>query len=631
MNIKINITDRTYNDWYFTNIDDNKELPKDTYPVLLKINPLEYKLFSRDIIRIEENETVNVVHSYIKSSNAFAGVLVLEGNKTYGRTPNKKRLLYKCIPDDKHLPVFLIPYEVKIGFSKVQKNKYVVFKFDNWNGKHPYGILSETLGDIDSLEVFYEYQLYCKSLHISINDFTNKTKKNLNEKTNDEYINQIFKNPNYNIEDRREQYIFTIDPINSTDFDDGFSIQPAQINDTQYWKVSIYIANVYFWLETLDLWNSFSKRVSTIYLPDKRRPMLPTILSDMLCSLEQKQQRFALAMDFYIDECGELYTEIPIQYKNVLICVSKNYVYEDYSMINNDKYYKNLFDITMKMDGTIRNSHDLVSYWMIFMNKQTGMIMANEKIGIFRAAAFLNVDLRTDVLSNRDLNDDTKRVIRSWNNTSGQYILYSDDAKLSHDLMFVNKKNNTDSDRTMNSYIHITSPIRRLVDLLNQMILLQHYSLITPSIKKNETNSHFSNGLVADKNNFDDDNRAKILSCRCNTMSSSANEFLIYWISQLDYINTSMRAIRKIQTDCDLITRCFHNPEIMDSIYKGVIFDKVHKNNGTISYMVFLEEIKILSRITTKNDMENYSIQDFKLFLFEDEDKLQKKIRLQIV
>ena len=594
MNVKIIITDRAYNDWYFVNIDDNKEVPKDTYPILSKINPLEHKLFSRDIIKIDENASINIVHSYIKSSNSFAGVLILEGNKTYGRTSNKKRLLYKCIPDDTHLPAFLIPYEVKIGFSKIQKNKYVVFKFDNWNGKHPYGILTETLGDIDSLEVFYEYQLYCKSLHISINDFTNKTKKNLNEKTNDEYINQIFKNPNYNIEDRRDQYVFTIDPINSTDFDDGFSIQPIQINDRQYWKVSIYIANVYFWLETLDLWNSFSKRVSTIYLPDKRRPMLPTILSDMLCSLEQKQQRFALAMDFYIDENGHLYNEIPIQYKNVLISVSKNYVYEDYSMINNDKYYKNLFDITMKMDDTIRNSHDLVSYWMIFMNKHTGFLMSNDKIGIFRAAAFLNVDLRNDVLCSSGLNDDTKRVIRSWNNTSGQYILYSDDANLSHDLMFINKKNNSNGDRTMNSYIHITSPIRRLVDLLNQMILLKHYSLIS-------------------------------------TMSSSANEFLLYWISQLEYINTSMRAIRKIQTDCELITRCFHNPEIMDSTYNGVIFDKVHKNNGTISYMVFLEEIKLLSRITTKIDMENYSTQDFKLFLFEDEDKLKKKIRLQIV
>ena len=36
------------------------------------------------------------------------------------------------------------------------------------------------------------------------------------------------------------------------------------------------------------LWRSFTKRVSTIYLPDKKRPMLPTILSDCLCSLQEK-------------------------------------------------------------------------------------------------------------------------------------------------------------------------------------------------------------------------------------------------------------------------------------------------------------------------------------------------------
>ena len=30
----------------------------------------------------------------------------------------------------------------------------------------------------------------------------------------------------------------------------------------------------------LNIWESFSRRVSTIYLPDRKRPMLPTILSD---------------------------------------------------------------------------------------------------------------------------------------------------------------------------------------------------------------------------------------------------------------------------------------------------------------------------------------------------------------
>ena len=189
---------------------------------------------------------------------------MLEQNKTYGRNETKKRLLYKCIPDDKHLPAFLVPYEIKLGFTKHLKNKYVTFKYDHWNHQHPHGQLVEVLGDVDNLDVFYEYQLYCKSLHISMTDFTNKTRNMLKQHTNEEYIQLIASNQQYNIHtvSPNSTYIFTIDPPTSTDYDDAFSILPRGNN----YVVSIYIANVYFWLETLDLWKSFSKRVSTIYL-----------------------------------------------------------------------------------------------------------------------------------------------------------------------------------------------------------------------------------------------------------------------------------------------------------------------------------------------------------------------------
>ena len=42
---------------------------------------------------------------------------------------------------------------------------------------------------------------------------------------------RIFENPNYQIEDRQNEYIFTIDPQNSQDFDDGFSIVDLPNND----------------------------------------------------------------------------------------------------------------------------------------------------------------------------------------------------------------------------------------------------------------------------------------------------------------------------------------------------------------------------------------------------------------
>jgi len=600
MKIKLYIKDRSYTNWSFVDNETNADIPTQDNLYLKAIDPLSQKLFSRDVLEIyiddSELPKIELIHSHIKTCEYIAGVLVLEGNKTYGRTNNKKKLLYKCIPDDHRLPIFLVPYEMKPGFSKAYKNKFVIFHFDNWKEKHPHGILLETIGDIDNLEAFYEFQLYCKNLHISISDFTNKTRSILNKKTNDEFLEQIFQNPQYQIEDRRNRYVFTIDPQQSLDYDDGFGIE--KLSDG-VWCVSIYIANVFVWLETLGLWNSFSKRVATIYLPDRRRPMLPTILSDILCSLQQNQPRFAVAMDIYIDENGQLLKNKLIEYKNVLIQVKRNYCYEDPKMINGDSYYKQLFDVSYMMDKTIRNSHDLVTHWMIQMNTFSGILMANKKIGIFRSAAYIN----NKIIDNNDiiLNEETIRVIKSWNNTVGQYILFNDEIDMHHTLIrnkvatnnasVFNLENNNIH---MNMYIHITSPIRRLIDLLNQIILTYNFGLV-------------------------------------RTISDDARKFLEDWMMQIDYINTAMRYIRKIQTSCELLCKCSQNPEIMEKEYSGIVFDKIIKNDGFITYMVYLEELKLLSRITTQIDVENYTYHRFNLYLFEDEDKLKRKIRLQII
>jgi exoribonuclease R len=580
--IKIIIENRNYTSWHFVDPYTNIKINIETeIPVLLQLNPIDSKLFSRDIFTYHCDENgkikIEIINQYLKPSLVIAGVLQLENNKTFGRTTNKKRLLYKCIPDDKHLPSFLIPYDIKLNFSKVLKNKYVVFKYDNWNDKHPHGILHETIGDVDLLEAFYEYQLYCKSLHISLTDFTNKTREILNKKTGDEYVEQILKNTNFQIEDRREQYIFTIDPLHSSDFDDGFSI--SHLNNGLV-KVSVYISNVYFWLETLGLWNSFSRRVSTIYLPDRRRPMLPTILSDTLCSLQKGQLRFALAMDIILDENGCLLEHDAITYKNVLINVSKNYIYEDPIMLEKDTFYKELFDISQKMDENIIDSHDLVSHWMIFMNLHTGKLMMNNKIGVFRCANFINPN-KNSILK-QEIDDETMRIVTSWNNVTGQYVLFDENSDLGHDVM------------NIKSYTQITSPIRRLVDLLNLMILSDKLSLII-------------------------------------NLSNDAQLFLNNWLSELHYLNASMRSIRKIQTDCDVLNRCFTNPDIMYNEYSGVIFDKIMKNDGNYSYMVYLKGIKLLSRFSSHNNFDDYSNHNFKIYLFEDEDKTKKKIRLQLI
>jgi hypothetical protein len=219
---------------------------------------------------------------------------------------------------------------------------------------------------------------------------------------------------------------------------------------------------------------------------------------------------------------------------------------------------------------------------MVKMNKTTGDFMARNGFGIFRSAVFINSQLRIDENIDIGLNEDTIRVIQNWNNTLGQYILFKEGVNLEHEVM------------STQSYIHITSPIRRLVDLLNHMLLFKHLSIV-------------------------------------NNMSNDADSFIEKWANEMEYINTAMRSIRKVQTDCELMNRCFNTPDIMNIEHTGVLFDKIVRNDGRINYMVYLEDLKLLSRISTSIDLTNYSIARFKLFLFENEDKTKKKIRLHIL
>ena len=596
---KIIIQDRTYSTYNYVDIDTNTNV---TLPIV--VDPVKHKLFSKDIFTLdidtscETLDNIELFYSHIRSGIALAGVLILDKNRTYGRSDNKKRLLYKCIPDDKHLPVFLIPYEVKLGFNKSISNKYVVFKFDSWSNEHPYGILTEVLGDINNLEVFYEYQLHCKSLHQSLVDMNAKANlflkhdvkcngsnhgkidKSIQKKVRCENLDKILLNPDFNIQDHTHKYVFTIDPKGSNDFDDGFCIE--QPPDSCNTIITIYIANVYFWMETMGLWNSFSSRVATIYLPDRRRPMLPTILSDTLCSLQQEEIRFAFAMELtFNNDNREI---ISINYKNAAIKVAKNFRYEEPDLIYKNKHYTKLIDFSQKLDKTIENSHDLVTFWMIFMNKNCGDYMFKNKIGIFRSAGFNHplIDIDEQNCKTNNLPKDTQRIIKTWGHVTGQYIVYNETVDMEHELL------------NIKSYTHMTSPIRRLVDLLNQMWISKHLGIIT--------------------------------NC-----SKDSDDFFKKWLSQMEYLNISMRSIRKIQVDCEVLHRCYKEPEITQTIHQGLIFDKVTKNDGSIMYMVYLESLKILTRFISHNDYPDYTYHSFKIFIFEDEDKVKRKIRVHLV
>jgi exoribonuclease R len=581
---KIKISNRNYETWQIYNATTLE-------PILIDdLNPINHKLLNDDVF-IYNKGKVEIVKSSIRTHENIAAVLILDNNKTYGRenknSGKEGKLLYKCVPNDPSIPIFLVPYEIKqMGFSKVFNNLYVTIRFNHWLEKHPRGILSQTIGPVDIIQNFYEYQLYCKNLNISIQQFNKNTTNSIKQKAqvHDSFITEICKKyPN--IEDRTSWKTFTIDPEGSQDFDDGFSIKKLGNLNSDKTLLSIYISNVSIWLDCLNLWSVFSERISTIYLPNRKIPMLPNLLSDCVCSLQSNCRRFAFTMDIVIDSNFNIFS---INYTNCLIKVFKNFCYEEPCLLN-DSDYKYLLETTTVLSNkykyvSIHDSHDVVSYLMIFMNHHCAKELLKNKKGIFRSVSKKEQD---NHLLTPSLPNDVSQFLKIFTSTFGQYITLENSPE--ENLLQLCKHETLE----LEAYIHITSPIRRIVDLLN-MIQFQ-----------------INNQLIA--------------------LSDDALEFYSTWISKIDYINSSMRSIRQLQNDCNLLDLFFNNKDVIDKIYDGYCFEKNLTSNNLYQYMVFLPELRISSRIIINHDFDNYTQHKFKLFLFNDEEKFKKKIRLQLI
>ena len=560
---KISVEDKNYETFETTNGSGES--------IDIVSDPIKNKLFDGDIFSVDAG-IVSITQSPLRLRLYIPAILVLEGNRIFGKT-KKQRPLYRCIPDDRRLPEFLVPYTNKIGFNKKIYNKYVLFGFDNWDKKHPEGRLSNVLGCVTELDTFYEYQLYCKGLNTSIKAFTKQTRRQLSAKSEEYFIETII--DNYNIVDRKSYNIISIDPKGSKDFDDAYGLKTIDNNTVM---LSIYIANVSLWIDALDLWECFSERVSTIYLPDSKRPMLPTILSDSLCSLQENKTRFAFTLDIYINTTT--FDIIRTEYHNTAIIVKRNLRYDTQELITNTLYQESLLLITnmnkkRKYTESIKSSHEVIAYMMILMNYLTAKKFVTLKKGIFRA-----VKMDKTYVSPQNIPENIGTFLKTRNSFGGSYVRYKNVS--GHEIL------------NFDSYIHITSPIRRLVDLLNIIEFQDSISLFKYSDKSKKFYEKWTND------------------------------------SQFEYMNTTMRAIRKVQNDCSLLKMCSTDKSIMDQVHVGFIFDK-NIQDVLYQYMVYIPKLKMVNRFTSRTNVENNTSHQFKLFAFMDENRLKEKIRIEMV
>lgn len=534
-------------------------------------HPFLHKLFHGDeIIYSERENKIEIKNSPTRSARYLAGVLNLQSNLTYGRTPNLKRLYYSCTPYQKELPIFLVPYDINLSFQKTPRNKFVLFRFDHWLNKHPYGLLVETVGDVDDLFAYYEYQLFAKYIrrkvvkihHVAKIDFTANNSL-------DPYIQTILQNPErFGVfEDRRRSPIpiFSIDPQGCKDRDDALSI--VKTENPHIFQVSVYIANVWVWLEFFQLWHLWREMVaSTVYLPDKNRHMLPTALTETICSLDKDKPCLAIVMDFEVNTRDK--TILPIKTTQTCIYVH-NYDYESKLLLWKAPHYQLLLKVTRELDSNIGDSHDVVAYWMMQMNIHMAKDLYEKKMGIFRTA----ISMR-EPETNSDPNPDIP-FLRIWEQRiSGEYIGY--DPSLSFD-----KYEHCILDVPL--YTHFTSPIRRMVDLVNQIVWVGKYDLEDMRETKSKT--------------------------------------------FIEKINRESKAIRKIQNECELL----HAIQHMDitEIVEGIVL-QVDPNPETIKYTIYLPKYKGMVSTRENRELKKGEKVKCSLFLFQREDDTKRKIKIQI-
>jgi hypothetical protein len=484
------------------------------------------------------------------------GILILSGNKTYGRAKNSKgiqtKLLYKVIPHHTFSQeACLIPYEIKhLGFSKALDNLFVTFESTT-------NTLDQVIGPVNSCEAFYEYQLYIYGLKKSITPLRKKITPFLNENI----IETIASS--YSLINNNTNYIFSIDPETSVDFDDAFSIKICP--QTNNFIVSIYIANVPIWLDWLNILLDEIPNVSTIYLPpdSSKRPMLPTILSDDLCSLWAGKPRLAFVLDLVFNSFD--HTLLNKTWSNQLITVNKNWSYSD-PKLNTNTSYQMLYSLTSKLNPEIiLDSHKIVEFWMCQMNLAVGQKLDSHQIGIFRQAE-LGETINPPESCPKYISE-TLQLIYS---ASSLYVKKEiGTSPIAHKILNVE------------SYLHVTSPIRRLVDIVNMGLIQQINGL---EFKNLDFNLMCTNQLV-DKINFQSKNIRKIQN-KCNTL---------YFIT---------------------------NRSIQDEVLEGWI---------SLNGQVYIPKYKIFVNPSNLTNSSPYTHSNVKLYLFENSDTLYKKIKAEII
>jgi len=246
--------------------------------------------------------------------------------------------------------------------------------------------------------------------------------------------------------------IFSIDPHNCNDIDDAISYEKNEY----YYIIGIYIAQPIYYL-SLDIIENYSKiTFSTLYNePYTKNNNLWGNEITSLSSLYPNILRPVYAIFYYYNMNLEL---VKIEHFPAKIINKIQTNYDECLQFCNDLYI-----LTNKLNQ-INDTHEMVSYWMIKTNNYIGNIFSN-----------LNLPKRVikkSLIEVINVDNDIKNVFLNKLSNSAYYSL--DDNY--HEIL----------DKF--DYIHMTSPIRRIIDTINHWCITYNINYTDLNINLDDIN-----------------------------------------------------------------------------------------------------------------------------------------------
>ena len=376
-----------------------------------------------DIVYIKNKEVIGIKK---RNKIQLVGILYLNNNVKYGFT-KKNVPYYKFSPISQKYPDFIVPSK-----HKKKEKLYCVITLNKWdvNNKYPIGQIEKIIGPIGLLPNEIDMLLYRTSIY--------PKKKNI----------EYYELPT--IEQKPDYHTFSIDPIGCEDIDDALHFKIL----SDGFEVGIHIANVARYIKNLN-----TNIYSSIYLNDSQINMLTDQHSFDICSLSHHKNRRALSLILNYNQDKKLHS---YKFKETII-YNNALSYSDVDKISKtcksklntiQQEIKNLFEFTQSIQPESKlSSTSLVESYMLLYNIITATVLYKYN---------KNTILRTHKV-NTDLNTDVSVLTKHLNKTSQNAALY----QISPDET---QHQGLDAD----FYTHATSPIRRYVDIINQINIIKY-------------------------------------------------------------------------------------------------------------------------------------------------------------